>query len=307
MLGKLYRAGMGAMDRMDRHNLGLIAAGVGFFSMLAIFPAIAAVVMVWSLVADPAQIDALIALGRDVMPAEVHAILARQVQSLAPAGAGGGLGWATLFSLGLALWSARAGVAALIRGLNAAYGTDHRPNMLRRVLAAAGLTLVLCAVAIFAIAAVVVAPIALALLPLGPFATVAAEVVRWILALAIIVFALGLIYRYGPNLRGHRPAWLTPGAAAAAALWLVVSVAFSVYLANFGSYNEVYGSLGAAVALLMWFYLSAYVVLLGGVLNAELDPYLKRRRAARDEARDGARDGAGEQAAGPAEADLPAR
>ena len=122
-----------------------------------------------------------------------------------------------------------------------------------------------------AVVAVVVAPVVLSLLPIGWLAALGAGVARFALSIAAIVFALGLIYRYAPNRRGNRPPWLTPGALLAALLWLVASSAFSAYLARFSVYNEVYGSLGAMVALLMWLYLSAYVVLLGGAINAELD------------------------------------
>ncbi len=260
---------------MDQLNLSLIAAGIGFFGMLAVFPALATVVMIWSFIADPASIGALLDVARDVMPPEVFTIISDQIKGVTEAGRQGTLEWATLLSLGLAFWSARAGVAALIRGLNAVYGTDHRSGFLRRIASAIGLTIVLCGVGVFAIAAVVIAPLAIALLPIGPAAATVTEVARWIVTFVVIILALGLIYRYGPNKRGARPGWVTPGAVVAASLWLIVSLAFSIYLSNFASYNEVYGSIGAAVALLMWFYLSAYVVLLGGVLNAELDPQLQ--------------------------------
>lgn len=273
---------MDVIDRMDRLNLGLMAAGVGFFAMLAIFPALAVVVMLWSFVADPAEIGALLDISADVLPPEVHKILSDQVQGVIAAASDSTLGLATFLSLALALWSARAGVAALIRGLNAVYRTENREGIVRRMAAAIGLTLVLCGSAIVAIAAVVIAPIIIALVPLGPSATMAAEVARWVVALTVIIFSLGLIYRYGPNKRKDRPKWITPGAVAAAILWLAVSLAFSAYLSNFSNYNEVYGSIGAAVALLMWFYLSAYVVLLGAALNVELDPeFRKSRREAR--------------------------
>jgi membrane protein len=108
-------------------------------------------------------------------------------------------------------------------------------------------------------------------LPLGPWLTVAVEVTRWIVAIGVVMVTLGIVYRFGPNRRGRRPKWITPGAIVATLLWMIVSVAFGVYLRNFAHYNEVYGSLGAAVALLMWFYLSAYVVLMGGCLNAAIE------------------------------------
>ena len=155
--------------------------------------------------------------------------------------------------------------------LNAAYDIGHRQSIWRRYMADIGVTLTLCALTIVAIASIVVAPVVIAVLPLGTAATVAAELARWIVALGVIMITLGVVYRYGPNRRGSRPKWITPGAIVATVLWLIVSVGFSIYLANFAHYNEVYGSLGAAVALLMWFYLSAFVVLMGGALNAAIE------------------------------------
>jgi membrane protein len=258
-------------DVMDRLNLSLIAAGVGFFAMLSLFPALAAIVLLWSWVADPAQINTLLDLADEVVPPEVSQVLSNQVAGVINAGSSGGIGTATLISLLVALWSARAGVSALIRGLNAAYDIGHRQNILRRYMADIGVTLALCGLTFVAIAAVIIAPILIAVLPLGPWATVVAEIARWLVAMGVVMVTLGIVYRFGPNRRGRRPKWITPGAIVATLLWMVVSIAFGVYLRNFAHYNEVYGSLGAAVALLMWFYLSATVVLFGGCLNAAIE------------------------------------
>lgn len=258
-------------DVMDRLNLSLIAAGVGFFAMLALFPTLAAIVLLWSWVADPGQINALLDLADEVVPPEVYQIIANQVAGIINAGSSGKVGTATLVSLLVALWSARAGVSALIRGLNAAYDIGHRQNIWRRYMADLGVTLTLCGLTFVAIAAVVVAPLIIAVLPLGPWVAVVAEIARWVVGIGVVMVALGIVYRFGPNRRGRRPKWITPGAVVATLLWMVVSIAFGVYLHNFAHYNEVYGSLGAAVALLMWFYLSAYVVLMGGCLNAAIE------------------------------------
>lgn len=258
-------------DVMDRLNLSLIAAGVGFFAMLSLFPALAVIVLLWSWFADPGQIGTLLELAEEIVPPEVHDTIGAQLTGVMNAGSRPSLGWATLLSLLVALWSARAGVSALVRGLNAAYDIGHRPSILRRYMADIGVTLALCGLAFVTIAAAVVAPVLIRLLPLGPAATLIAELGRWIVAVAAIMLTLGVVYRYGPNRRGNRPGWITPGSIMATVLWMLVSIAFSIYVANFAHYNEVYGSLGAAVALLMWFYLSAFVVLLGGCLNAALE------------------------------------
>ncbi|SPH23484.1 hypothetical protein DEA8626_02547 [Defluviimonas aquaemixtae] len=256
---------------MDELNLGLIAAGVGFFIVLGIFPALGAAVLIWSLVADPAEIRGLLESSRSLMPDQVYDIFYQQVTGLIESGSGATLGWATLISIGFAMWSAMSGVASLVRGINAAYGISHRPGTVRRILSAAGLTLALCGPALLAVVVVLVAPVVLSLINLGPVTEIALFILRWAIAFAVITFAFGLLYRYAPNRRGSRPAWITPGAVGAGFVWLIVSVGFSIYLGNFGNYNKVYGSLGAAVALFMWFYLSAYVVLLGGAFNAELE------------------------------------
>ncbi len=255
---------------MDRKNFSLIAAGIGLFGMIALFPALAAIVMLWSLVADPADARALVALGADALPPDVKMVMSDQIARVIAAGSEQGFGWALLLTLALSIWSARAGVAALMRGLNAVNNTQPRPSWLGETLASLTLTIVLSGLALVLIAAMVVAPIIMALFPLGTGAELAADVVRWLLTMAVAVLALGAIYRYGPNLPDPKPAWITPGAIVAVALLLLMSIAFSVYLARFGNYNKVYGSIGAAVALLIWFYLSALVVLLGGALNAEL-------------------------------------
>jgi membrane protein len=244
---------------------------VGFFAMLALFPALAAIVLLWSWVADPAQINALLDLADEVVPPEVYDVVSNQVAGVINAGSSGKLGTATVISLLVALWSARAGVSALIRGLNAAYDIGHRQSIWRRYMADIGVTLTLCALTFVAIASVVLAPIVIAILPLGPWVTVAAEIARWIVAIGVIMITLGIVYRFGPNRRGRRPKWITPGAIVATVIWMIVSVSFGIYLRFFAHYNEVYGSLGAAVALLMWFYLSAYVVLMGGCLNAAIE------------------------------------
>lgn len=265
--------------RLGQRNVGLISAGVAFFSILAIFPGLAAVIALFGFLADPAVISEQMGLLREFAPDEAYRLLNAQVTALLSANQST-LGWATLISTAAALWSARAGVAALQRGLNAIYGADNRTTFWQ-ALSALGLTMALVAVVLVALLAVIVVPIALSLIPLGPLTGPALAVVPWIVALAVLVLGLGLMYRYGPNHgptddgRGH-PRRVVPGVVLAMVVWAVASIGFSYYLKNFGSYNEVYGSIGAVIALLMWFYIGAYVVLLGACLNAEMDLHAAR-------------------------------
>lgn len=267
-------AAKGVFMELNDNNLGLISAGVAFYGMLAIFPAVAAVIAVWGFFADPVEVAQQLDLLRGFVPADAFAILDDQINTLINANSST-LGWATVLSVSFALWSSRAGVAALIRGLNAIYREKNRLG-LRHLLAAFGVTFLLIGVALVALACVVILPIVLAILPLGPVTSWLLASVRWVVALGVLIGALGVIYRYGPNRRQARPGWLTPGAVIAVLLWGAISWGFSYYLSNFGRYNEIYGALGAVIALLMWLYLSAFSVLLGASLNAELEIRTRR-------------------------------
>lgn len=249
----------------DRNDLDLIAAGVAFYGLLSIFPAVAALIAVFGLVADPAVVREQLELLQQVIPGDVFALFESQFERLLSAG-GGALGWTTAVSVAIALWSARAGVGALMRGINAVFGAPARGGLWHMVVAMF-LTLALVGVALVAMAAVVGAPILLALLPENaPTARVFLGF-RWVVALSVLLVALGLLYRYGPTAENSRLGLFTPGAVLALAFWFAASMLFSTYLTYFGRFNEIYGSLGAVIALLMWFYISAYLVLLGAVLN----------------------------------------
>lgn len=259
----------GVWHDLDDRNITLISAGVAFYGILALFPGLAATIAIWGLVADPAAIDEQIALMRGLLPAEVYDIIDAQIESLSAARSTT-LGWTTALSIALALWSARNGVSALMRGLNSIYRERNRGG-LRHTVSALVLTAALIGVGLVATATVVVAPLVLAVVPMGDAAGLAVQLVRWLVAIGVLTVGLGIVYRYGPNRRGARVPWITPGAVLAVVLWAAASAAFSVYLSNFGNYNEVYGSIGAAIALLMWLYISAFLILLGASLNAHLE------------------------------------
>lgn len=252
----------------ERSHLTLIAAGVAFFGMLAVFPAMAALIAIFGLLADPVVVETQFELMQDVIPAEAYGLFEAQLSRLLSARSET-LGWATILSTGLALWSARAGVAALMRGLNVIHGGRNRSGF-RHYAVALLLTISLIGIAVATLLVVVVAPLVLAFLPLPMGVGLALSAIRWLAALFILMAALGLLYRFGPNLSAERMAWITPGSIFVVVTWLAASMGFSAYLSNFGSYNEVYGSIGAVVAMMMWLYISAYLVLFGAVLNVEL-------------------------------------
>lgn len=265
----------------DECNLGLIASGVAFWGMLGVFPALAALIAIFGLVSDAEVVAAQIELLQGLMPPDALALINAQVLALTSA-PGQTLGLATLISILAALWTARAGTAALILGLNT---INRRPNRhgLRHYLTAIVLTIILVGLAIVALLAIVVTPIALSFLPLGDTVARLVEVLRWAVAILVLIVGLSLLYRFAPNRRGERMAWITPGTFVTILTWAAASAAFNFYLSNFANYNEVYGSIGAVIALLMWLYISAYLVLLGAALNVALEEARRINRAAEGE------------------------
>lgn len=254
---------------LDERNLGLIAAGVAFYGMFSVFPGMAATIAIWGTFADPSIFTESLAAARDLIPSDAYSILQSQLAALLNT-TSGLHGWATALSLAIALYSVRSGVAALITGLNAVHSRSHLP-VLWRFLGSLLMTVALIALVLAALGTIALVTAALAYVRfLGPWEGLILTVLPFVVMVIVGMVSLGLFYRYGPNQPDARHAWFTPGAVLAAVLWALASAAFSVYLANFNSYNRIYGSIGAVIALLMWFYISAYIVLLGGVVNAEI-------------------------------------
>lgn len=249
----------------DERELDLIAAGIAFYGFLALFPSAAAVIAIWSFFADASVIREELELARAYLPSDAWSLIANQVESLLSLNSDN-LGIATSLSLLLALWTARAGVAALMRGLNAIHGLPNRAGHWHQ-LRALVLTLVMIGLVICAMFAAVVAPLVLALVPLGRFAALALEALNLVLSLMLVVVGVALIYRLGLNRNLHHPLF-TRGILVAVIIWIAASRGFVVYLANFDTYNRIYGSIGAVVALLMWLYFSGYAILLGAAVDA---------------------------------------
>ena len=262
-------------DEIGRDHVGLVAAGVAFYGLLAVFPAITALMAITGLVYEPSELVAALQGVTALVPRDVSAILLEQAEKVAGSQEGG-LTLGLVLGLGLALWSASAGVGSLIEGINLAYDERERRGFVRLKLLTLALTLGMIVGVLLAAALVVAVPVALA------FATVAPgmeTLIRWLsyVPLAVLVFGgIGLLYRFAPCRSDARWSWLAPGTVAAVALWLLASILFSVYVANFASYNETFGSLGGVVVLLMWMWLSAYAILLGAEINAEVEAQTAR-------------------------------
>jgi membrane protein len=251
-------------------HISIVSAGIAFYGLLSIFPALIALVTLYGLVSDPAQVEQQIQSMSAWLPGDVRSLVGDQLHRLVST-SGGQLGVGLVISLLAALWSASAGMSSLLEGINIAYGTvDHRNVIKRRGLALL-LTVMAIAVALIMILAVAAIPALLDSMSLPKVVRTWLDWGRWPVLVVVLVLALAVIDYFAPCRPKPHWRWITPGAIVATVLWMAASVLFSVYVSHFGSYNKTYGTLGAVIVLLLWLYIAAYSTLLGAEVNAEIE------------------------------------
>jgi membrane protein len=256
--------------RIDKDNLSLVAAGVAFYAMTAIFPAIAAFVSIYGLFSDPIQVQDEVAGLSTLLPAASLKLLTDALRTYASK-SHSSLNFALLISVALALWSARAGVTSLMTGLNIANEQTEKRSFLVQQSIALALTLGAMVFAVVTLAAVAVVPAIIGLFPMPPTLAAALGLGRWPLLAALVAGALAIVYRFGPYKEHPKWRWISWGAAIATVVWIIGSALFSYYVSRFGSYDATYGSLAAPVVLLLWFWISALIILIGAEIDAELE------------------------------------
>jgi membrane protein len=253
--------------RIREHNLTLVSAGVAFYAFLAFVPTLIALVSVYGLVANPDDVQRQVDNVAGALPEEVRSFVEFQLTSITNANARG-VSITLVVAIVVALWSASAGMAALVTGLHVA----HEEEEPKSFAAKRGKALLLTLGAVIVLAAVIWS---LAFLPafiedvgLGDTGRLVFGIVRWPVLAAVMVVALGLLYRLAVPEAGERTGLITPGAIVGTALWLLVSLLFAFYTANFASYSKTYGTLASIVVVLLWLFLSALAVLIGAEVDA---------------------------------------
>jgi membrane protein len=257
-------------ERTSEDRLLAIAAGVVFFGLLAVFPAITALVSCYGLFANPSTIGGNLQTLALMLPEGSFQIVQDQVARVLAKG-NTSLGFTFLFGLALALWSANAGVKAVIDALNVVYEEREKRGFIRLNLLSLAFTIGGIVALLLMVGAVVALPLVLDHLWLGSQSKLIVSLVRWPVLLAMLLLALAILYRFGPSRRDAQWKWLSVGAVAAALLWIAGSTLLSWYLSNFANYDATYGSLGAAIGLMMWMWMSAIIVLCGAELNSEIE------------------------------------
>jgi membrane protein len=257
-------------EEMGKDRLTSVAAGVAFFALLAMFPAISAFVSFYGLFASYATINDHLAFLAGLLPAGAFDIAQDQINRIVAKG-DVKLTFGFLFSAGLALWSANAGMKALIDALNVIYEEDEKRSFIKLNLVSLAFTLGAIVALLVAVGAVVALPLLFGWLGLSNFAETIIAILRWPALLLLVLTGLALIYRYGPSRTKACWEWLSVGTIFAAVTWLIGSGLFSWYLSNFANYDATYGSLGAVIGLMMWLWLSSTIILLGAEINAEME------------------------------------
>ena len=257
-------------QRIDDDRLLATAGGVVFFGLLAVFPAVTALVSSYGLFADPSTISANLQTLAMMLPEGAFQIVEDQVARVVSHG-NTALGITFLFGLVLAIWSANAGVKSIFDALNVAYEEREKRSFIKLNLISLSFTVGAIAALLLMVAAVVAFPLALDHLGIAPESKLIVALARWPLLLVILLGALAILYRFAPSRDAPRWQWLSIGAVTAALLWIAGSALLSWYLSAFANYNATYGSLGAAIGLMMWMWMSAIVIMFGAELNSEVE------------------------------------
>jgi len=257
-------------QQINEDRLLAISAGVVFYALLALFPGITALVSSYALFADASTVNDHLAMLSGILPSGTFSVIQDQVGRVLAKGEVK-LGTAFLFSFALALWSANGGTKAILDALNVVYGEKEKRGFFKLNAISLAFTLGGLAVILVAIGLVVATPIILATFGLGSLTEILLKYARWPALAALVLLGLALLYRYGPSRRTPKWKWISVGSAFATVTWLIGSGLLSYYLSNYGNYDATYGSLGAAIGLMVWMWMSTIVILFGAELNSEIE------------------------------------
>ncbi len=271
----LKRSLIEAGRAISTQRVSLVAAGCAFYATLALFPMITMLISLYGLAFNPDTVQPQLHYLQRFMPSAAYSLISDRIKDLVSQPAQG-LGISFVISLLISLWSAATGTKSVIGALNLAYAVEDTRGIIKFQLVALGMTLVAVMGAILAIAILVFIPIAINFVGIDLYTKLIVALLSFAAMIAFVVVSLGLLYRYGPA--GADRIFYAPGAGLATFLWLLGSWAFGLYVSRFASYDATYGPLATLIGLMMWFYLTAYIVLLGAEVNAALDCEWKKQK-----------------------------
>jgi membrane protein len=251
-------------------NMPIIGGGVAFFGFLSIFPALIALISIYGLVASPATVSRQVDNLAKNLPQSAADLIGQQLKDITT-NSGGALTVGLIVSIIAAIWSASGGIGNLITAVNLAYDEVETRNFVKLKLTALALTLGGIAFVAVAFGLVAVVPALINALPLGVVGTILAQIATYVVLLAVFAGGLAILYRVAPDRDAPRLRWVSLGSVVVTVLWALVSLAFTFYVNHFGSYNKTYGAIAGVIVLMLWLYLTCYLVLLGAEINSEAE------------------------------------
>lgn len=266
-----------AWTESSKDNISLIASGVAFCAILAMVPTLGAIVLTYGLIATPETVSANIASLTSMMPDDAARLIGEQLANVVTS-SDGKKGVGLIIALGIALYGVMKGASSIITAMNIAYDEEETRGFFRLNLLALAIAAGSVVLAILVMLAITTMASLESLLPAAPaFVTFLGKLISYAVVGTVGAAMAATVYRYGPDRAHAKWKWLSPGSIFTSLAWLIITLGFGIYVANFGNYDATYGSLGAAMVMLTWLYLSAYALLLGAELNCELE-----RQTARD-------------------------
>jgi len=256
-------------------HVSLVSAGLAMYALLAVFPGLAAAVAIYGLFASPADVISHMQSFSGILPPGTWELFTAQFQTLASQPQGS-LTLAAITGIGIALWGARAGMSALMVATNIAYAEAEKRGFIRQTLLSLVFTFAAVVGFLLVLTLGVVLPLALKVLGTSYIVQILVGGLRWLALWGFAAVGLSALYRYAPSRQRARWRWVTWGSVIAATLWIAASIGFAFYVATFGSYGKTYGALGGVIALLMWFYVSSFTIVVGAEINAEMERQTKR-------------------------------
>ncbi|HET8700412.1 MAG TPA: YihY/virulence factor BrkB family protein [Nitrococcus sp.] len=257
-------------DDIYDHNIFILSAGVAFYAFLSIFPALVVIVSIYGIIANPSDVQQQFSNYGGMLPEAARTLLSQQLQRITSSAAST-MSAGVIIGLLFTLWSATAGTKTFMTALNMVYGEKEKRGFIEFNRDALLMTFGVILLIVLALIFIVALPTILNTMDLPPILTTVLSFLPWLFLAGCFIFGLSAIYRYGPSRRKAQWNWVNFGSVVATVLWIIISLLFSFYVGNFGKYANTYGSLGAIIILLLWFYWSAFVTLLGAGLDAEME------------------------------------
>ena len=257
-------------QQVKEDNVPLLAAGVAFYIFIALFPALIAAVTIYGLVSDPMEVEEQVASFAGALPASTAELIETQLKDIA-SNSGGSLGIGLLASLAGALFAASGGMQNLVKAINIAYDEEETRGFVKLRLVAIGMTVALIVFLIVAVGLVAVLPVVLETLAPSGIASIGVQILRWVGLFAFVVVSLAVLYRFAPDRDQPKFKWVGLGSIVATVLWVIGSAGFSLYVSMFGRYDKTYGALAGVIVLLLWLFLTSFIILLGAEINSEAE------------------------------------